>query len=199
MTKPQLDELKLLCEKLNEEKKHLVQPEKFLFQMSEAIPKLIERIEELEWFVTQVNEYVLPGQYDSEDAALILFANNIKRIEKLEQMVNHPRLVETINRSINWFISKGLGRCAGVGILRDALKATGSKEMLQYTNEEILELEKQAKENIDSLPHIKAKPTKEEMTQRIAMLEKALKEIQERARSCHYCGSDEIAREALKT
>lgn len=52
---------------------------------SEELEKLRADLKDYQWFVEQINRYVIPGEADTRDAALILFKNLSNRVAALEE------------------------------------------------------------------------------------------------------------------
>ncbi len=52
----------------------------------ERIAELEAKVQELEWFVSRVNEWVLPGERDTKDSALLLFQNLEAKVQELQKI-----------------------------------------------------------------------------------------------------------------
>lgn len=56
---------------------------KYAEKLRVEVALLYERVAGLEWFLAQINQYVIPGQSDTKDAALIAFKNKDKQLDTL--------------------------------------------------------------------------------------------------------------------
>lgn len=55
------------------------------------------RVKELEWFAGQINQYVMPGEKDTPDAALTAFRKQAERIANLEALLDAEKSLATEN------------------------------------------------------------------------------------------------------